>query len=91
MKNLALMAHITTELDELPLIRLARNEGVQHVSMVGGAGINERGDYLVFLNGECFTTRKGKKVPHKRTFFNLFIWNARLVFLHHNNILIKFF
>lgn len=54
------MAHITTELDEYPLIRLARNEGVVHVSMVGGEAINANGDYLVFLNGKCveFTARE---------------------------------
>lgn len=53
MKNLALMAHITTEVDEYPLRRLANNAGVQHISLIGGVTLNKSGDYIVFLNGTC--------------------------------------
>lgn len=62
------MAHITTELDEYPLIRLARNAGVTHVSIVGGEAINKNQDYLVFLNGEyCFYINT---LLHVLLFFN---------------------
>lgn len=46
------MAHITTEIDEYPLMRLAHNAGVQHISLVGGVTLNKSGDYIVFLNGK---------------------------------------
>lgn len=50
-KNLALMTHITTEIDEYPLIRLANNTGVVDINTVGGEFINNPGVYTVFLNG----------------------------------------
>ncbi|XP_078039104.1 RNA polymerase III subunit RpIII128 [Augochlora pura] len=50
-KNLALMTHITTELDEEPIVRLAFNLGVENVNILGGEEINNKGVYMVFLNG----------------------------------------
>lgn len=46
------MTHITTEVDENPLIRLANNGGVRQISLVGGEVLNRRENYIVFLNGE---------------------------------------
>lgn len=46
------MTHITTEVDEYPLIRLANNAGVQQISMVGGEVLSRRENYIVFLNGK---------------------------------------
>lgn len=50
-KNLALMTHITTEVDEKPLIRLANNSGVQDINMVPLFSIHTKSSFLVFLNG----------------------------------------
>ncbi|XP_049793782.1 DNA-directed RNA polymerase III subunit RPC2 [Schistocerca nitens] len=50
-KNLALMAHITTEVEEGPIIRLAFNMGVEDVNLLGGEEINSCDVYMVFLNG----------------------------------------
>ncbi|CAH1183423.1 unnamed protein product [Phaedon cochleariae] len=50
-KNLALMTHITTEVDEYPLIRLAKNSGVQDINMVASFAIHSPSAYLIFLNG----------------------------------------
>ncbi|GJQ85650.1 putative DNA-dependent RNA polymerase [Trypoxylus dichotomus] len=50
-KNLALMTHITTEVDEYPLIRLANNTGVIDINTVSGDFMNAPDVYIVFLNG----------------------------------------
>jgi DNA-directed RNA polymerase III subunit RPC2 len=50
-KNLALMTHITTEIDEEPIMRLAFNLGVENVNILGGEEINNKNVYMVFLNG----------------------------------------
>lgn len=53
-KNLALMTHITTEVEEAPIIRLAFNIGVEDVNLLGGEEINSSQVYMVFLNGKKF-------------------------------------
>lgn len=45
------MTHITTEIDEGPIIRLAFNLGVENVNILGGEEINNKNVYMVFLNG----------------------------------------
>lgn len=50
-KNLALMTHITTEVEETPIVRLAFNIGVEDVNLLGGEEINSFQVYMVFLNG----------------------------------------
>ncbi|XP_037943603.1 DNA-directed RNA polymerase III subunit RPC2-like [Teleopsis dalmanni] len=50
-KNLALMTHITTEVDEAPVIRLAFNAGVADIRFAGGDAINNPSMFLVFING----------------------------------------
>lgn len=50
-KNLALLAHITTDEDTAPIERLCRDLGVEDVNMMTGNEINSAGAYLVFLNG----------------------------------------
>ncbi|CAH1984880.1 unnamed protein product [Acanthoscelides obtectus] len=57
-KNLALMTHITTEVDELPLIRLASNSGVQDIYMVPSFSIHASDSFLVFLNGNILGVTK---------------------------------
>ena len=50
-KNLALLAHITTDEDSALIERLCRDLGVEDVNMLTGNEINSKGAYLVFLNG----------------------------------------
>ena len=50
-KNLALLAHITTDEDTSPIERLCRDLGVEDVDMLSGNEINSNGTYLVLLNG----------------------------------------
>ncbi|XP_043266534.1 DNA-directed RNA polymerase III subunit RPC2 [Venturia canescens] len=50
-KNLALMTHITTEVEDEPIVRLAFNLGVENVNILGGEEINNKDVYMVFLNG----------------------------------------
>ncbi|KAK0174498.1 hypothetical protein PV327_010260 [Microctonus hyperodae] len=50
-KNLALMTHITTEIDEEPIVRLVFNLGVESINFLGGEEINDKNVYMVFLNG----------------------------------------
>ncbi len=50
-KNLALMTHITTQCDDLPIIRLAFNAGVEDIKILGGDIINHPNVFVVFLNG----------------------------------------
>lgn len=50
-KNLALLAHITTDEDTAPIERLCRDLGVEDVKMMTGNEFNSMGAYLVLLNG----------------------------------------
>lgn len=50
-KNLALMAHITTEMPEEPFVRLMRNLGVQLIYTCVGGELIKKGIYVVFVNG----------------------------------------
>lgn len=45
------MTHITTEIDEEPIIRLALNLGVENVNNIIYEGIGLGDNYIVFLNG----------------------------------------
>lgn len=51
-KNLALMSHVTTDLPETPIIRLAYNLGVEDIMLLSGEQMNSPSVYLVFLNGK---------------------------------------
>ncbi|GAB1598909.1 DNA-directed RNA polymerase III subunit RPC2-like [Argonauta hians] len=50
-KNLALMTHVTTDLNESPIIRLAFNLGVEDIQLLSGEEMSSSLVYLVFLNG----------------------------------------
>jgi DNA-directed RNA polymerase III subunit RPC2 len=50
-KNLALLAHITTDEDTVPIERLCRDLGVEDVQRLSGHEINSLPAYLVLLNG----------------------------------------
>ncbi|KAH7972447.1 hypothetical protein HPB52_012135 [Rhipicephalus sanguineus] len=50
-KNLALMTHITTDIDEAFIVRLLRNLGVEDLQLLNGEELSDPSVYLVFLNG----------------------------------------
>lgn len=50
-KNLALMTHITTQVDEAEVIRIALNSEVEDIRLLSGETINAAGVFLVFING----------------------------------------
>ncbi|KAG1714218.1 DNA-directed RNA polymerase III subunit RPC2 [Nymphon striatum] len=50
-KYLALMTHITTDIDEYPIAFLAMNLGVEDVHLITGEELSNPNYYLVFLNG----------------------------------------
>lgn len=50
-KNLALMTHITTDIDEAFIVRLLRNLGVEDLQLLSGEELSDPSVYLVFLNG----------------------------------------
>lgn len=60
-KNLALMTHITTEVDEAPVMRLAFNSGVEDIRFLGGETINNPKVFMVFINGNILGVTIGYK------------------------------
>ncbi|GFU08483.1 DNA-directed RNA polymerase III subunit RPC2 [Nephila pilipes] len=60
-KNLALMTHVTTDLEEEPVAKLAHNLGVQKVHMLSGHELHEPDVYLVFVNGNLIGINRGYK------------------------------
>ncbi|KAF3854660.1 hypothetical protein F7725_022715 [Dissostichus mawsoni] len=50
-KNLALMTHITTDMEDGPIIKLAFNLGVEDVNLLCGEELSYPSVFLVFLNG----------------------------------------
>lgn len=60
-KNLALMTHITTEVEEGPVIRLAFNAGVEDIRVVGGQTINDPKVFTVFINGNILGVTIGSQ------------------------------
>ena len=50
-KNLALMTHITTDIDEEPIRRLAFNLGVEEIGILSGEEVSSPNTFVVFLNG----------------------------------------
>lgn len=58
-KNLALMTHITTDMEDGPIIKLAFNLGVEDVNLLCGEELSYPSVFLVFLNGNmhAFTCR----------------------------------
>eukprot|EP00578_Thalassiosira_sp_NH16_P002919 CAMPEP_0181137936 /NCGR_PEP_ID=MMETSP1071-20121207/33970_1 /TAXON_ID=35127 /ORGANISM="Thalassiosira sp., Strain NH16" /LENGTH=1106 /DNA_ID=CAMNT_0023224721 /DNA_START=74 /DNA_END=3392 /DNA_ORIENTATION=- len=50
-KNLALLAHITTDEESGPIERLCRDLGVEDVTLLSGHEVHSRDAFLVLLNG----------------------------------------
>ncbi|XP_054716873.1 DNA-directed RNA polymerase III subunit RPC2-like [Uloborus diversus] len=64
-KNLALMTHVTTDLEEEPVAALAYNLGVEDVYLLSGHEFSDPNTYLVFVNGTLLGIRRGyKKLVH---------------------------
>lgn len=62
-KNLAMMAHVTSDVPEEPIIRLLYNIGVEDVRILCGDEINSPSSYLVYLNGNILgIAREGEKL-----------------------------
>lgn len=55
------MTHITTEVEEKPIVRLAFNLGVENINILGGEEINHKDAYMVFLNGNILGIVRNQK------------------------------
>ena len=51
-KNLALTTHVTTDTEELPILRLAIDLGMEDASLMTGDELHSPKHVLVFLNGQ---------------------------------------
>ncbi|KAJ8920655.1 hypothetical protein NQ315_004794 [Exocentrus adspersus] len=60
-KNLALMTHITTEVDESALIKLVHDAGVHNINKVKTLSIHAPTTFIVFLNGNILGITKHYK------------------------------
>lgn len=74
-KNLALMTHITTEVDKVPVIRLAFNSGVEDIRLLGGESINNPKVMMVFINGNILGVTIGyqRLIQVNSSYFLFFI------------------
>ena len=46
------MTHVTTEVDEEPIIKLVHNLGVESIHLLAGEEMYYKDSYIVILNGE---------------------------------------
>lgn len=53
------MTHITTEVEEDPVRRLAFNSGVEDIRLLGGDTINNPKVFMVFINGNILGVTLG--------------------------------
>lgn len=82
-KNLALMTHITTDMEDGPIIKLAFNLGVEDVNLLCGEELSYPSVFLVFLNGNThsFTFRSIMIFIYcKRSSFLAFVKAKRFTF-----------
>lgn len=70
-KNLALMAHITTEMSEEPFVRLMHNLGVQNIYTCVGGELIKKDIYVVFVNGNMAGIVKESQVSRLTHQFRL--------------------
>jgi len=61
-KNLALMTHVTTDDEEVPIARLAFNLGVEDMELLSGEELGHRHIYLVILNGKILGVHRHPRV-----------------------------
>ncbi|CAF0705914.1 unnamed protein product [Brachionus calyciflorus] len=79
-KNLALMTHITTDVEEKQLIRLVFNLGVEDCHSLSGLEISNKQNYLVFINGNIIGMIKDQenftrtlKLLRRKRYINEFV------------------
>lgn len=65
------MTHITTEVDEAPVIRTAFNSGVEDIRILGGEPINNPKVFMVFINGNILGVTYGYQRLIKVNVYNL--------------------
>lgn len=58
-KNLALMSHVTTDIDEEPVIEVAYNFGVEDIYLLSGHELSDPKVYIVFVNGNFIGISRG--------------------------------
>eukprot|EP00026_Physarum_polycephalum_P001126 Phypoly_transcript_01127.p1 GENE.Phypoly_transcript_01127~~Phypoly_transcript_01127.p1 ORF type:complete len:1105 (+),score=124.69 Phypoly_transcript_01127:86-3400(+) len=51
-KNLSLLAHVTSDEDEGPILKIVFNLGTQDILLVGGEELNSHRYFLVMMNGQ---------------------------------------
>ncbi|WFD25347.1 DNA-directed RNA polymerase [Malassezia nana] len=61
-KNLALMTHITTDVDEAPIVRLCYTLGLEDIHLLTGAELYQPSTYVVYLNGNVLGVTQ---TPHR--------------------------
>ena len=61
-KNLALMTHITTDVDEAPIVRLCYTLGLEDIHLLTGAELYHPSTYVVYLNGHVLGVTQ---TPHR--------------------------
>ena len=49
------MTHVTVDLPETPIVRLAFNLGVEDIHLIGGEEMTSPDVYIVFLNGKIYS------------------------------------
>ena len=47
------MTHITTEVEEMPVIKMVLNLGVEDINLFSGEEMSDPSIFTVFLNGSC--------------------------------------
>lgn len=65
------MTHITTEVDEAPVIRTAFNSGVEDIRILSGRPINNPKVFMVFINGNILGVTYGyqRLIKVRKTIF----------------------
>lgn len=56
------MTHITTDMEDGPIVKLASNLGVEDVNFLCGEELSYPNVFLVFLNGGCVREQGGEPI-----------------------------
>ncbi|KAH0496429.1 hypothetical protein TgHK011_003790 [Trichoderma gracile] len=87
-KNLALMTHITTNVDEAPVMRwiFTLDVGVEPIRNFSGAEMHREGSYIIHVNGTPFAlTRYPKRFTHRFRTMRRRGWISPFVGIHTNS------
>ncbi|KAI8870494.1 DNA-directed RNA polymerase III 130 kDa polypeptide [Ramicandelaber brevisporus] len=62
-RNMALMSHITTDVDPVPIVRILYSLGVEDFSLLSGVELHGESAYIVMMNGQLLgVTRNAKQL-----------------------------